>query len=51
MKFTKVTKAIASLFLSILLIFSIIPTAFAAEVFDENNIPYEELMDAGYKKA
>jgi hypothetical protein len=51
MKFTKVTKAISSLFLSILLIFSIIPTAFAAEVFDENNIPYEELMDAGYKKA
>lgn len=50
MQFTKTTKTIASLILSILLIFSVVPTAFAAEQFDEKSIPYEELLDAGYEK-
>lgn len=51
MCFSKTKKVISSLILSVLLIFSIVPTAFAAEVIDEKNIPYEELMDAGYDKA
>ncbi len=50
MIFTKTTKVLASLMLSLLLLFSVVPTAFAAEVIDKDNIPYEELIEEGYAK-
>jgi hypothetical protein len=50
MYFSKASKAIASLILSIVLIFSVVPTAFAAESFNRNDIPYEELLQEGYDK-
>ena len=50
MRFSKTSKIIASLILSIILIFSVVPTAFAAESFDRDAIPYEELIEEGYNK-
>ena len=50
MDFFKASKVIASLILSIILIFSVVPTAFAAESFDRETIPYEELIQEGYDK-
>ena len=43
-------KKIASLVLSIIFIFSLVPTAFASESFDIQDIPYEKLMADGYTK-
>ncbi len=50
MYFSKTSKVIASLILSIILAFSVVPTAFAAETLDRDAIPYEELMQEGYNK-
>ncbi len=43
-------KRFVSLILSVIMIFSIVPTAFAAESFDRDMIPYEELIREGYDK-
>ena len=32
------------------MIFSLVPTAFAAEAFDRDEIPYDELIKEGYDK-
>ncbi len=50
MRFSKTSKMIASIILSIILLFSVVPTAFAAESLDREAIPYEELIEEGYNK-
>lgn len=48
MQFMKKSKMLASICLSVILLFSVVPTAFAAESFDKDAVPYEELIDEGY---
>lgn len=43
-------KVITSLILSVMLIFSIVPTAFAAETINKEDVPYRELIQEGYDK-
>lgn len=50
MGFSKTSKVIACLILSVILAFSVVPTAFAAETLDRDAIPYEELIQEGYDK-
>lgn len=50
MCFSKTSKMIASVLLSIIILFSVVPTAFAAESFDREAIPYDELIEDGYSK-
>lgn len=46
----KFIQKVASLILSTILIFSFVPTAFASESSDMQDIPYEELIAEGYTK-
>ncbi len=50
MRLNNTIKVLASLLLSLLMIFSVVPVAFAAESIDKESIPYEELMEEGYEK-